>query len=66
VNLRPRNLLGGIAIIAFLAAYISLALVIADHLPDNAGVRLAFYAVVGIGWGVPIIPLVSWMAKERD
>ncbi|MGE5501551.1 MAG: DUF2842 domain-containing protein [Ignavibacteriales bacterium] len=65
MNLRPRNLLGGIAIVAFLAAYVSIALIVADHLPDNPAARLAFYAIVGIAWGVPIIPLVGWMAKER-
>jgi len=65
VNLRPRNLLGGIAIIAFLAAYISVALIVADRLPDNAAIRLGFYALVGVLWGVPLIPLLSWMARER-
>ena len=65
MNLRPRNLLGGIAILAFLLIYVSVALVVADHLPDNGAVRLAFYAIVGVAWGVPIIPLVGWMAKER-
>jgi hypothetical protein len=65
VNLRPRNLLGGVAILVFLLAYVGVALVVADHLPDNAAAHLAFYAIVGIAWGVPIIPLVGWMAKER-
>jgi hypothetical protein len=65
VNIRPKNLLGGIAILVFLLAYVSVALVVADHLPDNQAVRLAFYAIAGMAWGVPILPLVSWMARER-
>lgn len=65
MNLRPRNLLGGIAILVFLLLYVSVALVVADHLPDNAAARLAFFAIAGIAWGVPIIPLVGWMSKER-
>ena len=65
MNLRPKNLLGGIAILVFLIAYIGVALLIADHLPDNAAARLAFYAVVGVAWGIPLLPLLSWMAKER-
>jgi hypothetical protein len=65
VNGRLKNLLGGIAIVAFLAAYVSLALLLADRLPDNQAARLVFYAVVGTAWGVPLIPLLSWMAKDR-
>lgn len=65
MNGRLKNLLGGIAIVVFLGAYISVALIVADHLPDNQAARLAFYAVVGTAWGVPLIPLLSWMAKDR-
>ncbi|MGE5566333.1 MAG: DUF2842 domain-containing protein [Parcubacteria group bacterium] len=65
MNGRLKNLLGGIAIVVFLAAYISLALVAADHLPDSQMARLVFYAIVGTAWGVPLIPLLSWMAKGR-
>jgi hypothetical protein len=62
--MRWRNVLGGIAILVFLAAYIWLAVVIGDHLPDHWAARLVYFAVVGIGWGIPLIPLLTWMGKD--
>ena len=64
MKIRWRNIVGGLAILAFLAAYIWLAVAIGDHLPDQWAVRLVYFAVVGIGWGVPVIPLLSWMSKD--
>jgi hypothetical protein len=34
-------------------------------LPANDGVKLAYFAIVGIGWGLPIIPLITWMNRGR-
>lgn len=65
MNGRLKSFLGGIAILVFLLAYVSVALMLADHLPDNQMARLAFFAVAGLAWGVPLIPLLSWMAKGR-
>ena len=65
MNGRLKSFLGGIAILVFLLAYVSVALMLADHLPDNQAARLAFFAVAGLAWGVPLIPLLSWMAKGR-
>ena len=62
---RARKFIGGIAILAFLAGYVWLASLISDHLPDLWWARLAFYAVVGMAWGVPILPLLSWMNRGR-
>jgi hypothetical protein len=65
VSNRWRNFLGGIAILVFLAAYIWLALAIGDHLPDHWAARLAYFAVVGTAWGVPLIPLLTWIARGK-
>jgi hypothetical protein len=65
MNGRLKSFLGGIAILVFLLAYVSVAIALADHLPDNQAARLAFFAVAGLAWGVPLIPLLSWMAKGR-
>jgi len=65
VSSRWRNFLGGIAILAFLAAYVWLAVAIGDHLPDHWAARLAYFAVVGTAWGVPLIPLLSWIARGK-
>ncbi|HEX5775591.1 MAG TPA: DUF2842 domain-containing protein [Caulobacteraceae bacterium] len=62
---RWRSFLGGIAILAFLAAYVWIAVVVGDRLPDHWAARLAYFAIVGTAWGVPLIPLLSWIAKGR-
>ena len=60
-----RKLLGSLAVLLFLSAYIAVAVTLADHLPDNRLVELAFFAVVGIAWGVPLLPLFTWMELGR-
>ena len=54
-----RKLVGSLAVVVFLTAYIAIAVTLADRLPDNRLVELLFFAVVGIAWGVPLLPLFS-------
>jgi len=58
---RLRKLVGSVAVIAFLTAYIALAVTLADRLPDNRIAELLFFVVAGMAWGVPILPLFTWM-----
>ncbi len=51
--------------ILFLILYVGAAVRIAGVLPANAALKLAYFAIVGIGWGVPIIPLITWMNRGR-
>ena len=60
---RLRKLVGSAAMLAYLFAYIALALAIADRLPDSNLVRLAYYAIVGTVWGLPLYPLFLWMNR---
>ena len=60
---RVRKLIGGVAIVAFLIAYAALAVTLAGRLPKWA--ELPYYLVVGMAWGVPILPLISWMNRGR-
>lgn len=60
---RWRSFLGGIAILIFLAAYVWVAVVVGDLLPDHWAARLVYFAVVGTAWGAPLIPLLSWIGK---
>jgi len=64
VQFRWRNLLGGIAILAFLAAYALAAIVVADYVPGHWLAQLLYFGVVGTAWGLPLIPLLSWMAWD--
>jgi hypothetical protein len=66
MSARVRKFIGGIGILVFLAAYIWAMTTISQHVPDIFALRLVFYAVAGIGWGVPILPLLSWMNRGRQ
>lgn len=60
---RVRKLIGLFAVLGFLALYVGLAVVIADRLPEHWLVKLVYFAVVGVAWGVPLIPLFRWMNR---
>lgn len=65
MSARVRKFVGGILILVFLAAYVSAAIVVADHLPDNQLIRFAYFAAVGVLWGAPLLPLFAWMNRGR-
>lgn len=62
---RWRKLIGGLAILAFLAIYIHVAIALFAHVPNQPWLQLAFMAVVGMAWGLPLIPLIAWMNRGR-
>ena len=57
---RVRKLVGGLGLLVFLAGYVWAATALSDQLPDNGLVKFAFFAVVGVAWGVPVLPLIGW------
>ena len=65
MSARVRKLVGGAGLLVFLAGYVLAAMALADHLPDNGAIRFVFFAVVGIAWGVPVLPLIGWMNRGR-
>ena len=63
VPARVRKLIGGLAIMAFLGVYVAVATTLFEFLPDNRAIQLIYFAVVGMAWGLPLMPLMSWMGK---
>ena len=61
---RLKKFIGMIAILAFLAAYMAAAAILGDHIPAHGAAQLAYFAVVGTLWGVPLFPLIKWMNRE--
>jgi hypothetical protein len=61
---RVRKLIGLVGILAFLLAYIVLVAQIAPHVPAHGPLQFAFFALAGVCWGVPILPLISWMNRS--
>jgi hypothetical protein len=65
MNKRARKALGGLGILAFLITYVVVAVTVSGYLPDNKAIQMVYFVVAGIAWGVPLIPLLSWMDKGR-
>jgi hypothetical protein len=65
MSARVRKFIGMVGVLAFLAGYVGVVAKIADHVPKQWAVQLVFFVVAGIGWGVPILPLISWMNRGR-
>ena len=61
---RARKLIGLVAILAFCGAYLVAVSTLGDYLPDHWAARLAYYALAGTLWGVPLFPLIRWMNRE--
>jgi hypothetical protein len=66
MSARVRKFVGGIGIVAFVAAYAWGVVSLGEHLPDHWAAQLAFYGLAGLAWGVPILPLISWMNRGRQ
>jgi len=60
---RLRKLIGGIGIMVFLAAYVWAFTSLYDYLPNNRAIHLIYFAAAGLAWGLPLLPLMSWMGK---
>jgi hypothetical protein len=58
-----RKAVGSVLTLLFLAAYVWAATVIGAVIPKAWWVQLAYYVVVGVSWGLPIIPLMYWMNR---
>ncbi|MGH7028068.1 DUF2842 domain-containing protein [Brevundimonas sp.] len=61
---RTRRFIATIGVVLFLAFWVWGAVMINDRLPDIWWVDLIFFAVAGIGWGIPLIPLLRWAERE--
>jgi hypothetical protein len=63
MSARMRKLFGSMAIVGFLGLYIVAVATLAEKLPTDWRVQLAFFLVAGVAWGVPLIPLIAWMNR---
>ena len=62
---RHRKLIGSVAVLVFLMFYIGLMGWIGAQLPRIQWLQFVFYAVAGTAWGLPLLPLLSWMNRGR-
>ena len=58
---RLRKLLGSVAVVAFIALYVGVAGALYRFVPNHPLARLGYFAVAGLCWGLPLLPLIRWM-----
>ena len=65
MSIRSRKFIGTIALLALVCVWGLLAMALAQSvLTDIDGfVAAIYYVVAGLGWVLPAMPLISWMAK---
>ena len=65
MRIRTRKLIGTIALLALVTAWALLAMAFAQFAlrAQGAWVALVFYAVAGLGWVLPAMPIVAWMQR---
>ena len=65
MSARMRKLVGLFAILAFLLVYMGVIGGLAGRVPSHGPWQLIFFVLAGVLWGVPILPLISWMSRGR-
>ncbi len=65
MNIRTRKLIGAFALLVLVAVWSLLAMALAQSvLTDiNGLVAVIYYVVAGLGWVVPAMLLIKWMAR---
>lgn len=65
---RTRKLIGTVAILLFVIAYALMVMALAQPVLKEAGpgTQLLFYALAGLAWIVPIMPLIAWMERRGE
>lgn len=65
MNIRTRKFIGAVGLLVLVMSWALLAMAFAQVLVvhSNAWVKFAYYSVVGLGWVLPAMPIVSWMSR---
>ncbi|HMA56332.1 MAG TPA: DUF2842 domain-containing protein [Pseudolabrys sp.] len=68
MSIRTRKLVGTVALLALVIIWGLLAMALAQSvLTDiNGWIAAIYYVVAGLGWVLPAMPLISWMAKPES
>jgi len=64
---RTRKLIGTLAILLFVLVYGPLAMALAESriLEASKPIQVVAYAVLGLAWIFPLMPLIRWMERPE-
>lgn len=65
MRIRTRKLLGTVALLLLVVVWSLMGMTLAQmpQLANSPLLQAIFYVVVGIGWVLPAMPLISWMSR---
>ena len=65
MTIRTRKFLGTIALLVLVVVWSLMGMAVAQMpwLANSGLAQAAFYVVAGIGWVLPAMPIISWMAR---
>jgi hypothetical protein len=65
MSIRTRKLVGTVVLLALVVFWGLLAMALAQSVLTNVNgwVATIYYVVAGLGWVLPAMPLISWMAR---
>jgi hypothetical protein len=66
MNPRLRKLIGMIVMVSFVIVYALVAMALAQARPIQEAdglIKGLFYVIAGLGWVLPIMPLIKWMER---
>lgn len=65
MKIRTRKFLGTVALLILATVWSLLGMALAQFpvVQDSKWVQFGFYVVVGIGWVLPAMPIVTWMSR---
>jgi len=65
MSIRTRKFIGTVGLLVLVCVWALLAMALAQSaLTDISGwVAAIYYAVAGLGWVLPAMPLISWMSR---
>jgi hypothetical protein len=64
---RLRTFIGAVALLVLVMVWALVAMALAQSvlLDINGFVAAIYYVVAGLGWVLPAMPIISWMAKGQ-
>jgi hypothetical protein len=65
MTIRTRKFFGAIALLVLVVVWSLLGMTVAQTpwLANSGLLQAIFYVVAGIGWVLPAMPIISWMAR---
>jgi hypothetical protein len=68
MSIRARKFVGTVALLVLVSVWGLLAMALAQSVLTNINgfVAAIYYVVAGLGWVLPAMPLISWMARPDN